>query len=123
MNINNQLYPFLLVMLILASFFHVQIVVLAIAFVIIAIPMKQQLAAIKTAGLFALLLVPAILGLIVGYRNSTYLILKDFYYFLIPVLFVTSGIVLACRLSIENFLKALVYSGVLTSILVTAVSI
>lgn len=85
--------------------------------------MKQQLAAIKTAGLFALLLVPAILGLIVGYRNSTYLILKDFYYFLIPVLFVTSGIVLACRLSIENFLKALVYSGVLTSILVTAVSI
>jgi hypothetical protein len=123
MNVNNQLYPFLLLMLMVAAFFHVQIVVLAIPIVIIALPLRQRLAAIKTARLFVFLLVPAILGLIVGYKNSTYLILKDFYYFSIPVLFILSGIVLACRLSVENFLKTLVYAGVLISILVTAVSI
>jgi hypothetical protein len=119
----NRVYPFLLLILILASFFHVQAIVLGISLVIIFMPLKNHLAAIKTTRLFAALLLPAVCGLIVGYRNDNYLILKDFYYFSIPVLFILSGIVLACRLSIEAFLKTLVYAGLITSVLVTAISI
>ncbi|MDN3548556.1 hypothetical protein [Mucilaginibacter aquaedulcis] len=123
MNLKNKLYPFLLLMLILASFFHVQAAIFAIPLLIIAMPMEHKLMVLKTAGRFAILWVPAMLGLIVGYKNNTYLILKDLYYFSIPILFITTGVVLAYRLSIESFLKTLVYAGVLTSILVTAVSV
>lgn len=119
----NRIYPFLLLILILASFFHVQAIVLGISLVIIFMPLKQHLAVIKAARVFAALLLPAILGLIAGYQNSNYLILKDLYYFTIPVLFILAGIVLACRVDIEAFLKTLVFAGVLTSVMVTGISI
>ncbi|WP_183561339.1 hypothetical protein [Mucilaginibacter sp. SP1R1] len=119
----NKAYPFLLLILILASFFHLQALVLGIALVIIFMPLKQHLAAFKAARIFALLLLPASLGLLAGYQNSTYLILKDFYYFSIPVLFILAGIVLACRVDVEAFLKTLVFAGVITSIMVTGISI
>ncbi|SDD39817.1 hypothetical protein SAMN05216464_101624 [Mucilaginibacter pineti] len=119
----QQLTSFLLLMLILASFFHVQPVVLGIAIVIIAMPLNQQLAAIKMARLFALLQLPVIFGLVVGYENNTYLIFKDFYYFSIPLLFITAGIVMACRLTVDQFLKTIVLAGVITSFVVTGISI
>jgi hypothetical protein len=119
----NRIYPFLLLILILASFFHVQAIVLGISLVIIFMPLKQHLAVIKATRIFAALLLPAILGLIAGYQNSNYLILKDLYYFAIPVLFILAGIVLACRVDIEAFLKTLVFAGVLTSVMVTGISI
>jgi hypothetical protein len=119
----NRIYPFLLLILILASFFHVQAIVLGISLVIIFMPLKQHLAVIKATRIFAALLLPAILGLIAGYKNSNYLILKDLYYFAIPVLFILAGIVLACRVDIEAFLKTLVFAGVLTSVMVTGISI
>lgn len=120
---NNRLYPLLLLILIVASFFHVQAIVLCISLFIIFMPLNNHLAAIKSARLFGALLLPAVGGLIVGYRNDNYLILKDFYYFSTPVLFILAGIVLACRLSIEAFLKTLVYAGLVTSVLVTAISV
>jgi hypothetical protein len=116
-------YPLLLLVLVVASFFHIQIVVLVIAILVISMPTRQQFAAVKMIRLFSFLLLPAMLGLIAGYRNDSYLILKDFYYFFIPVLFILSGIVLACRISIEQFLKTLVYAGLITSVMVTAISI
>lgn len=119
----NRIYPLLLLMLILASFFHVQAIVLVITLVIIFMPLKNHLAAIKAARVFAALMLPAICGLIVGYRNDNYLILKDLYYFTIPVLFILSGMVLACRLNIGSFLKTLVYAGLITSVMVTAISV
>ena len=119
----QQLTSFLLLVLILASFFHVQPVVLGIAIVIIAMPLDQHLAAIKMARLFALLQLPVIFGLVVGYENNTYLIFKDFYYFSIPLLFITVGIVMACRLTVDQFLKTIVLAGVITSFVVTGISI
>jgi hypothetical protein len=119
----NRIYPFLLLILILASFFHVQAVVIAISMVIIFMPLKNHLSAVKAARFFATLMIPVMCALIVGYRNDNYLIIKDFYYFSIPILFITAGIVLACRLDVEHFLKTLVYGGLITSVLVTAISV
>ncbi|AMR33976.1 hypothetical protein A0256_22270 [Mucilaginibacter sp. PAMC 26640] len=116
-------YPLMLLVLVLASFFHIQILVLAIVLVIIVMPLYHHFKAIRTAGLFAVLLLPVLLGLVVGYRNQNYNIMKDFYYFSLPVLFVLCGIVLACRLAIADFLKTIIVAGVITSLLVTAVSI
>ncbi|MBB6111111.1 hypothetical protein [Mucilaginibacter lappiensis] len=119
----NRIYPLLLLILIIASFFHMQAIVIGIALLIIFMPLKHRLAAVKVARVFSILMLPVLFALIVGYQNDNYLILKDFYYFSIPVLFVLSGIVLACRLDIEKFLKTLVYAGLITSILVTAISV
>jgi hypothetical protein len=119
----NRVYPFLLLILILASFFHVQAIVLGIALVIIFMPLKHHLAVVKAARIFTALLLPAVLGLFAGFQNNGYLILKDFYYFAIPVLFILAGIVLACRVNIEAFLKTLVFAGVITSVMVTGISI
>jgi hypothetical protein len=119
----QQLTSFLLLVLILAAFFHVQVIVLLIAIVIIAMPLDKHLAAIKMTRLFALLLLPVILGLVAGYENNTYLIFKDFYYFSIPVLFITTGIIMACRLTIDQFLKTLVLCGVITSVVVAGISV
>lgn len=119
----QHLMSFLLLVLVLASFFHIQPVALGIAFLIIIMPMSNQFAAIKMARMFLLLMVPVVLGLLIGLNNDTYLIFKDFYYFSIPIFFITAGIVLACRLPIEQFLKTLVFAGVVTSIVVTGISI
>jgi hypothetical protein len=120
---NQRIYPLLLLILILASFFRVQAIVLGIAVVIIASAVIQYFAVVKMARLFALLLAPAILGLAVGYKNDTYLIVKDFYYFAIPVLFILAGIMLACKVSVPHFLKTLVFAGVGTTIIVTGISV
>ncbi|GAA4333114.1 hypothetical protein GCM10023149_39680 [Mucilaginibacter gynuensis] len=119
----QRVYPLLLLVLILASYFHMQAIVLAIALFIIAMPMQWHFTAIKMARLFAVLLLPSVLGLIAGYKNDNYLIIKDFYYFLMPVLFIASGIVLACRITIESFLKTLVVAGTVVTGLVTAISV
>ncbi|MDN3584444.1 hypothetical protein [Mucilaginibacter flavus] len=119
----QKLTSFLLLILILASFFHIQAIALGIALVIILLPMDQQATAIKMARLFLFLMLPVVLGLLVGFENDTYLIFKDFYYFTIPLLFITAGIVMACRLTIDQFLKTLIYAGVITSIVVTCISI
>ncbi len=119
----QKLTSFLLLILILASFFHIQAIALGIALVIILLPMDQQVTAIKMARLFLFLMLPVVLGLLVGFENDTYLIFKDFYYFTIPLLFITAGIVMACRLTIDQFLKTLIYAGVITSIVVTCISI
>lgn len=112
-----------MLILILASFFHIQAIALGIAVLIILLPMDNQLTAIKIARLFLFLMVPVLLGLLVGFENDTYLIFKDFYYFTIPLLFITAGIVTACRLTIDQFLKTLIYGGVITSIVVTGISV
>jgi hypothetical protein len=119
----DKLYSILLLVLIVASFFHIQPVVIGIALIIIAMPLKKHFAALKLVRLFAILIIPIILGLFAGFSNNNYLIFKDFYYFLLPVLFILSGILLACRLKIDQFLKTLVYAGVVTSIIVTSISI
>lgn len=119
----SRRYPFLLLMLVLASFFHVQIIVLGIALIIIVMPLYQHFNAIRMVWLFALLLLPALLGLMAGYQNDNYLILKDFYYFSLPVLFILCGIVLACRMEVAPFLKTIVLAGVLTSVFVTITSV
>lgn len=121
--INQVFYALLFLVMVLASFFHMQAPVLGLALLIILLPVKHQFAAIKMVGLFALLFVPAILGLIAGYQNSTYLIFKDFYYFSVPILFVLAGIVLARRIEVDLFLKTIVIAGVLLSFLVTGISI
>ncbi|WP_121810845.1 hypothetical protein [Mucilaginibacter kameinonensis] len=121
--VNQAVYALLFLVMVLASFFHMQAPVLGLAVLIILPPVKHQFAAIKMAGVFAVLLIPAILGLIVGYRNSTYLIFKDFYYFSIPILFTLAGIMLARRIEVELFLKTVVIAGVLVSFLVTGISI
>lgn len=120
---NQRIYPLLLLMLILASFFRVQSIVLGIAVVIILSAIIQYFAVVKMVRLFTLLLLPAVLGLVVGYKNDTYLIIKDFYYFLIPVLFILSGIILACKISVPHFLKTLIFAGVGTTIIVTCISV
>ena len=119
----QKFYSILFVLLVVASFFHMQPVVLAIALFIIVMHLKKHFAAIRLIRVFSFLLIPIFLGMVAGYRNSNYLIFKDFYYFLMPVVFILAGIVLACRLDIEQFLKTLVYSGVVTSIIVTGISI
>lgn len=119
----QRLTSFLLLILILASFFHIQAIALGIALLMIFLPMDQQVTAIKMARLFLFLMVPVVLGLLVGFENDTYLIFKDFYYFTIPMLFITAGIVLACRLTIDQFLKTLIYAGVITSVMVTGISV
>ncbi|MDB5148443.1 MAG: hypothetical protein JWQ57_2463 [Mucilaginibacter sp.] len=121
--VNQTVYALLFLVMMLASFFHMQAPVLGLALLIILPPVKHQFAAIKMAGLFVVLFVPALLGLIAGYQNSTYLIFKDFYYFSIPILFVLAGLVLARRIDVELFLKTIVISGVLVSFLVTGISI
>ncbi|GGH19256.1 hypothetical protein [Mucilaginibacter phyllosphaerae] len=113
----------MLLVLVLASFFHVQVVVLAVVVIIIAMPLQQHFSAIRLVGLFTLLLVPAVLGLVVGYRNENYNILKDLYYFSLPVLFILCGIVLACRVEIDEFIRTMVLAGIITSVMVAAVSI
>lgn len=120
---NQKIYSILLLILVVASYFHIQPVVLGISVLIIAMPLKKQSEAIKIGKTFAVLLLPIFTGLIAGYKNENYLIFKDAYYFLFPALFILSGIVLACRLQIEYFLKALVYAGVITSVMVTSVSL
>ncbi|WP_184547384.1 hypothetical protein [Mucilaginibacter sp. FT3.2] len=119
----QHLMSFLLLVLVLASFFHIQPIALGIAFLIIVMPMDNQFAAIKMARMFLFLMVPVVLGLLIGFSNDTYLIFKDFYYFSIPIFFITAGIVLACRLPIEQFLKTLIFAGVVTSIVVTGISV
>ncbi|MEO3406424.1 hypothetical protein AAFN85_21100 [Mucilaginibacter sp. CAU 1740] len=121
--VNQAFYALLFLIMVLASFFHMQAPVLGLALLIILPPVKHQFAAIKMAGVFAVLFIPAVLGLIAGYQNATYLILKDFYYFSIPVLFMLSGIVLARRIEVELFLKTIVIAGVLVSFVVTGISI
>jgi hypothetical protein len=119
----QHLTSFLLLILVLASFFHIQAVALGVAFIVIIMPMNQQFKAIKMARLFLLLMVPVILGMLVGFNNSTYLIFKDFYYFSMPLIFITAGIVMACRLTIDQFLKTLIFAGAITSFVVTCISI
>jgi hypothetical protein len=119
----NRIYPLLLLILIVASFFHVQAIVIGISLVIIFMPLQHRLAIVKVARIFTALLLPVLFALIAGYQNDNYLILKDFYYFSVPFLFILAGIVLACRLEIEHFLKTLVYAGLITSVLVTGISV
>ena len=121
--ISQTVYALLFLVMVLASFFHMQAPVLGLALLIILPPVKNQFAAIKMVGLFALLFLPPVLGLIAGYQNATYLILKDFYYFSIPILFVLAGIILARRVEVELFLKTIVVAGVLLSFLVTGISV
>ncbi|OOQ57767.1 hypothetical protein [Mucilaginibacter pedocola] len=118
-----KFYSALLLVLVLASFFHMQAIVLGVAAIIIAMPLKKHLTALKPVRLFTILIIPIVLGLFAGFSNDNYLIFKDFYYFLLPVIFILAGILLAFRLKIGEFLKALVYAGVLTSILVTSISV
>lgn len=119
----EKLFSILLLMLVVASFFHMQAIVVGIVIIIIAMPLQKHIAALKLVRLFAILIIPVVLGLFAGFSNNSYLILKDFYYFLLPVLFILAGILLACRLPIDEFLKTLIYAGVLTSVLVTSISV
>jgi hypothetical protein len=120
---NKQLYTIILLVMVVASYFHIQPIVLALSGIIILIPLKNHFAAIKVIRLFALLMIPVLLGLMVGLHNDSYLVFKDLYYFTMPVFIILSGIVLACHMDIGQFLKALVYAGLVTSIMVTAISI
>lgn len=120
---NKQLYTIILLAMVVASYFHIQAIVLALAAVIIFMPVKNHFAAIKVIRLFAVLMIPVLLGLIIGLSNDSYLILKDLYYFTMPVFIILSGILLACHMEIGQFLKALVYAGVVTSIMVTTISV
>ena len=120
---NKQLYTIILLIMVVASYFHMQPVVLGLSGVIIFMPLKNHFAAIKVIRLFALLMIPVLIGLIVGMHNDLYLVFKDLYYFSMPVFIILSGILLACRLEIGQFLKVLVYAGAITSIMVTAISI
>jgi hypothetical protein len=120
---DKRIYPVLLLMLIVASYFHIQVVVLALSGMIIALPMKDRFAALKMGRLFYVLLLPIFFGLIAGFSNSNYLILKDAYYFSIPVFLILAGIVLAYRMDIGAFLKTLVIAGAVTSVIVTCISV
>ncbi|WP_461451691.1 hypothetical protein [Mucilaginibacter sp.] len=120
---NKQLYTILLLVMVVVSYFHIQPVVLGLSAVVIFMPLKNHFAAIKVIRLFALLMVPVLLGLIIGLHNDTYLVFKDLYYFTMPVFIILSGILLACHMEIGQFLKTLVYAGVVTSIMVTAISV
>jgi hypothetical protein len=119
----EKLFSILLLLLVVASFFHLQPIVVGIAIIIIVMPLKKHIAALKLVSLFSILIIPVILGLFAGFANNNYLIFKDFYYFLLPVLFILAGILLACRLKIDEFLRTLIYAGGLTSVLVTFISI
>jgi len=120
---NKQIYTIILLVMVVASYFHIQAIVLALAAVIILMPVKNHFAAIKVIRLFAVLMIPVLLGLIIGLSNDSYLILKDLYYFSMPVFIILSGILLACHIEIGQFLKSLVYAGVVTSIMVTTISV
>ncbi len=119
---NSRVYQVLMLVLVIASFFHSQPIVLGIAFLIIIISV-YNFSSVKMLRLFVILLVPPIIGLIVGYENNTYLILKDFYYFTFPLIFVLCGIVLAYQLEIDDFLKTLVLAGTVASVIVTVISV
>ena len=119
---NQRIFSLMMIALVLASFFHIQAIVLLIVFGIIAMPLQLHFAALKSAKVFAVLIIPALISLAAGYKNDTYLIFKDLYYLFLPVLFCTAGILLACRMEIPQFLRTLVISGVIVSILVTAIS-
>ncbi|WP_454803211.1 hypothetical protein [Mucilaginibacter phyllosphaerae] len=119
----ERFFSILLLLLVVASFFHLQALVVSVSFLVIAMPLEKHLAALRLIRLFAILMIPVVLGLFAGFANNTYLILKDFYYFLLPVLFILTGILLACRLTIEKFLKTLIYAGVVTSLLVICISV
>ncbi|WP_183572309.1 hypothetical protein HDF18_04225 [Mucilaginibacter sp. X5P1] len=120
---NSRVYQVLLLMLVVASFFHSQAAVLGLTFLVIVISLYNYSASVKMVRLFTILLIPPILGLIVGYENDTYLILKDFYYFSFPLIFLLCGILLASQLEIADFLKTIVLAGVTASIIVTVISI
>jgi hypothetical protein len=119
----EKFFSALLFVLVVASFFHMQPLVIGVALVIIILPVEKHFAALRLVRLFTILLIPVVLGLFAGFSNDTYLIFKDFYYFLLPVLFILAGILLACRLKIDEFLKTLVYAGLIISVLVTSISV
>lgn len=119
----KKAFSALLLVLVVASFFHIQVIATGVAILIITMPLKKHIAALRLVRLFALLIIPVVLGLFAGFSNNNYLIFKDFYYFLLPVLFILAGILLACRLQVDEFLKALIYAGVVTSVLVTSISV
>ncbi|QXV66387.1 hypothetical protein INP83_04705 [Mucilaginibacter sp. 21P] len=123
MALRVKFYSALLLLLVVASFFHMQAVVIGVAIIIIAMPMERHVSAVKLIRLFAILIIPVVLGMFAGFSNNNYLILKDFYYFMLPVLFILAGILLACHLKIHEFLKVLVYAGLITSLLVTGISV
>jgi len=120
---NKQLYTIILLVMVVASYFHIQPVVLGLSALIVLMPLKNHFAAIKVIRLFALLMIPVLLGLIIGLHNNSYLVFKDLYYFTMPVFIILSGIVLACHMDIGQFLKALVYAGLITSVMVTVISV
>lgn len=119
----EKVFSALLLFLVVASFFHLQAIAVGVSILIIAMPLKKHIAALRLVRLFAILIIPVVFGLFAGFANNSYLILKDFYYFLLPVLFILTGILLACRLTIDVFLKTLIYAGVVTSVLVTCISV
>ena len=119
---NSRVYQVLMLILVVASFFHSQPAVLGVAFLIIIISV-YNFSSVKMLRLFVILMVPPIIGLIAGYENNTYLILKDFYYFSFPLIFLLCGIVLAYQLEIADFLKTLILAGAIASVIVTIISV
>ncbi|WP_143822886.1 hypothetical protein [Mucilaginibacter sp. MD40] len=123
MALRVKFYSALLLLLVVTSFFHMQAIVIGVSLAIIAMPLNRHVSALKLIRLFGILVIPVVLGMFAGFSNNNYLILKDIYYFMLPVLFTLTGILLACHLKIDEFLKVLVYAGLLTSLLVTGISV
>lgn len=119
----KSLYPVLLCAMMVASYFHIQGIVVGIAALMIILQAYKHFGAARYIRMFLLLLVPVFFGLIAGYANSNYLIAKDAYYLSIPVIFILCGIMLAASMEIPQFLRAIVFAGSVISLLVTGISV
>lgn len=119
----QRIYQILFLTLVMASFFRWQPLVFGIALLVIALLAAQNFSALKKGRYFVVLLVPVFAALIAGRNNNAYLIFKDAYYLLIPLVFITAGILLAGVIEIGRYLKTLVLAGVLTSVTVTCISV
>lgn len=120
---DKRIYPVLVLMLVVASYFHMQAIVLGLAGIVIVMSLREHFEVAKAIKLFTVLLVPVLLGLFEGFGNSNYLIAKDFYYFTMPVLLILCGIALAGSMNVGAFLKVLVIAGAITSVIVTCISV
>lgn len=120
---NSKVYQGLLLAIIVASYFQTQAIVLGLCVMVIVLLIKNNTDAVSHNRVFVALLLPVLLGFIAGYQNNSYLILKDAYYFSMPVLFTLCGIMLARKLSIAEFLRTLVLGGACISVIVTVFSL
>lgn len=113
---------FFLAVVVVLSFFHSQIVVGLTSMVLIMILPQISTFNLKLPYLF-FLLVPVVVSFFAGLNNILYDVLKDVYYFLIPVIFFVFASLLTNIIPPRSFFRLIVFGGAVISLLMTTISV